>query len=132
LKDQLLINKAIEAMDLAYAPYSKFRVGAALLVKSGKIYTGCNIENAAYPATCCAERVAIFSAIASGEKEFIELAVVADSPEPITPCGICRQVMGEFFEKETIIHMANMKSNKMSLTLQELLPFSFNSKQLNK
>lgn len=119
-------------MDLAYAPYSKFRVGAALLVKSGKIYTGCNIENAAYPATCCAERVAIFSAIASGEKEFIELAVVADSPEPITPCGICRQVMGEFFEKETIIHMANMKSNKMSLTLQELLPFSFNSKQLNK
>lgn len=131
MKEQL-IHKAIEARQLAYAPYSKFQVGAALLAASGEIYTGCNIENAAYPATCCAERVAIFNALASGEKALLELAVVADSPEPVTPCGTCRQVMGEFFEKEAVIHMSNMNHHTMSLKLEELLPYTFNAQQLNK
>ena len=131
MKEQL-IHKAIEARQLAYAPYSNFQVGAALLAASGEIYTGCNIENAAYPATCCAERVAIFNALASGEKALLELAVVADSPEPVTPCGTCRQVMGEFFEKKALIHMSNMNHHTMSLKLEELLPYTFNAKQLDK
>lgn len=95
MKEKLL-EEAIQIRSRAYVPYSQFPVGAALLTSSGKIYTGCNIENAAYPSTCCAERVAIFKAISDGETEFEEMAVAADTKRPVPPCGTCRQVMSEF------------------------------------
>ncbi|WP_087971497.1 cytidine deaminase [Oceanobacillus rekensis] len=120
-----LIEEAINIMDNAYAPYSKFKVGAALLTKSGKVYTGCNIENAAYPVSCCAERVAIFKAISEGETKFQELAVAADSSRPVPPCGSCRQVMSEFFSKTMYIHLTNLNKETKSFTMEELLPFSF-------
>lgn len=120
-----LIEKAKKIRDQAYAPYSNFYVGAALLANSGKIYTGCNIENAAFSNTCCAERVAIFKAISSGERNFTAIAVVADSPRPVPPCGSCRQVMSEFFSEDTHILLANLKGESITFTMKDLLPFSF-------
>ncbi|MUK87302.1 cytidine deaminase [Ornithinibacillus sp. L9] len=120
-----LIEEAKKIREQAYVPYSKFPVGAALLTKSGKVYTGCNIENAAYPVTCCAERVAIFKAIADGEKEFTEMAVVANTERPVPPCGSCRQVMAEFFNSEMFIHLTNLKDDVKSVKMKDLLPFSF-------
>ncbi|WP_010650607.1 cytidine deaminase [Oceanobacillus massiliensis] len=120
-----LVEAALKIREQAYVPYSKFQVGAALLTKSGKVYTGCNIENAAYPVTCCAERVAIFKAISEGETEFQELAVAADSARPVPPCGSCRQVMSEFFPKTMNIHLTNLKNETKTFTMEELLPFSF-------
>ncbi|MRH42444.1 cytidine deaminase [Aquibacillus halophilus] len=125
-----LLEKAKEIRTKAYTPYSKFKVGAALLTKSGKIYQGCNIENAAYPVSCCAERVAIFSAIANGEMDFEELAVVADTKRPVPPCGSCRQVMSEFFDKDMKIHTSNLTNDVKTMTMDELLPFSFNQNDL--
>lgn len=127
-----LINLAIEAREMAYTPYSKFNVGAALRTKSGKVYTGCNIENAAYPVTLCAERVAIFKAISEGEKEFEALAVVADTNRPVPPCGSCRQVMSEFFTEDTEIYITNLQLNTKQTTMEEILPFSFQSDDMNK
>lgn len=129
MKEQL-IKAAKEARENAYVPYSKFLVGAALLSKSEKIYTGCNIENASYSLTCCAERVAIFQAILNGEKQFKEMAIIADTNRPIPPCGSCRQVMNEFFDPHVIIHMANLKGDIYSISMKALLPFSFNEKDL--
>ncbi|PAV29461.1 cytidine deaminase [Virgibacillus profundi] len=120
-----LINEAIKIRDKAYVPYSKFPVGAALLTESGKIYTGCNIENAAYPVTCCAERVAIFKAIADGETKFSEMAVAADTKRPVPPCGSCRQVMSEFFQSDMTIHLTNLKLDIKTISMENLLPFSF-------
>lgn len=126
-----LIQKAKEARELAYAPYSNFSVGAAVLTSSGNVYTGCNIENAAYPATCCAERTAIFSAIANGEQQFSALAVAANTEKPVSPCGSCRQVMSEFFEPNTPVTMANLKGDSITFSISELLPLSFGAKQLS-
>lgn len=120
-----LIEEAIQIRNKAYVPYSKFAVGAALLTKSGKLYTGCNIENAAYPVSCCAERVAIFKAIADGEKNFEEMAVVADTNRPVPPCGSCRQVMSEFFDQTMNIHLTNLSKKTKTISMEELLPFSF-------
>ncbi|WP_163969825.1 cytidine deaminase [Oceanobacillus halotolerans] len=128
-KDQL-IEEAIGIRNRAYVPYSKFPVGAALRTKSGKVYTGCNIENAAYPVGCCAERVAIFKAISEGETEFEELAVAADTQRPVPPCGSCRQVMSEFFDRDTKIHLTNLQNNIKSIVMEELLPFSFQPSDL--
>jgi len=125
LADMNLINEAKTIRDRAYVPYSKFPVGAALKTKSGKVYTGCNIENAAYPVSCCAERVAIFKAISEGETEFVDMAVVADTDRPVPPCGSCRQVMSEFFNKSMPIYLTNLNGNTKTLTMNELLPFSF-------
>ncbi|GAA0480810.1 cytidine deaminase [Salinibacillus aidingensis] len=127
---QTLINYAKEIWNQAYVPYSHFNVGAALLTKDGKVFKGCNIENAAYPVSCCAERVAIFKAISEGETEFSQLAVIADSDRPVPPCGSCRQVMSEFFEPDMEVIVTNMKGDVKSMTVEELLPFSFTSEDL--
>jgi len=123
---QTLINKAMEVRNRAYAPYSQFKVGAALLSNSNTIYTGCNIENSSYSLTCCAERVAIFNAVANGENEFKSLVVVADTLEPVSPCGACRQVMSEFFTEETKVYLMNNSNDIRCVTIKELLPYSFN------
>ena len=120
---QELLNAALSAWERAYTPYSKFLVGAAVLAKSGKIYTGCNIENASYGLTLCAERNALFSAVGAGEREFIALCVVGDTEAPISPCGACRQVMAEF--KVPCIILANLKDDVKEYTLEELLPYGF-------
>lgn len=124
MKEQL-INVATEARESAYTPYSKFAVGAALLTKTDKVYTGCNIENASYGLTCCAERVAIFKAISEAQTEFKALAIIGNTDSPISPCGACRQVMVEFFEKDVAIYLANLKGDIITTTIEELLPFSF-------
>jgi len=124
MKDSELIKKAKRARERAYAPYSEFKVGAALLVKSGKVYTGANVENATFGLTVCAERVAVFKAVANGEKDFVKIAVVADKPDPVTPCGACRQVLSEFSSDLKII-CANLEGKTERYTLRELLPEAF-------
>ncbi|WP_173916336.1 cytidine deaminase [Halobacillus sp. Marseille-Q1614] len=125
-----LIEEAKNIREKAYTPYSKFKVGAALLTKDGQLFTGCNIENAAYPVTCCAERVAIFKAISEGHYEFQSIAVVADTQRPVPPCGSCRQVMSEFFEPELEIHLTDLSGTIKTVTMAELLPFSFSQEDL--
>lgn len=120
-----LIEKAKKARNYAYVPYSEFSVGAAVLTTSGIVYTGCNVENAAYPDSCCAERIAIFKAITGGEREFLSMAVVADTDRPIPPCGSCRQVMSEFFDEQMNIYLSNLKGDLKIVSMEELLPFSF-------
>ncbi len=121
-----LIEKAREAMEYAYAPYSNFKVGAALLTESGNIYTGCNIENISFGATNCAERTAVFKAVSEGEKAFKAIAIVSSSGKFTPPCGICRQVLSEFSEDMDII-LADNEDNIKIITLNELIPFSFDS-----
>lgn len=121
--DKELLEAALAARERAYAPYSKFLVGAAVRAISGKIYTGCNIENASYGLTICAERSALFSAVGAGERRFTALCVVGDTEAPISPCGACRQVMAEF--KVPKIILANLKGDVKEYTLDELLPLSF-------
>ena len=123
-----LVSAALEARNRAYAPYSNFRVGAALLKSSGDIVTGCNVENASYGATICAERNAIFSAIADGHTSFEAICIAGDVDEVIVPCGICRQVMVEF-EYDLIVICCN-KDGKIKLyTASELLPYKFKLKK---
>ena len=121
--DRELLEAALVARERAYAPYSKFLVGAAVRAASGKIYTGCNIENASYGLTVCAERNALFSAVGAGEREFTALCVVGDTEAPISPFGACRQVMAEF--KVPRIILANLKGDMKEYTLEELLPYGF-------
>ena len=123
-----LIHKAIAAREFAYAPYSNFCVGAALLTKSGKIYTGCNVENAGYSATNCAERTAFFKAVSEGERDIEALAVVADTDGPCAPCGMCRQAISEF--RIPRILMGNLRGDVREVTLAELLPFAFSEQDL--
>lgn len=125
-----LIDEALRAREFAYVPYSKFKVGAAVLTSTGKIYTGCNVENASYGLCNCAERTAIFKAVSEGEKAFTALAVVADTKKPTAPCGACRQVIVEFNIPKIIL--ANVKGDHMVLSLEELLPYSFTSCDLEK
>jgi cytidine deaminase len=122
---QELIQEAKKGRELAYAPYSKFQVGAALLTKDGKIFRGCNIENAAYSMCNCAERTALFSAYAHGFREFQMLAVIADTDQPVTPCGACRQVISELCPKKMVVVLANLKGEVQELTVEELLPGAF-------
>ncbi len=118
-----LIEKAKEASRKAYAPYSNYKVGAALLTKSGKLYTGCNIENSSYGLTNCAERTAVFKAVSEGEMEFKEMVIYADSPNLPTPCGACRQVLSEFGPELKIIIISNKEQIETSIS--ELLPLGF-------
>lgn len=124
-----LMKIARKARQNAYAPYSHFAVGAALLAESGRVYTGCNIENASYGLTCCAERNAIFAAVGAGERRFKMLAVAADSPEPVAPCGACRQVFAEF--GIPLVVMGNLKEATKTMTAEELLPYGFGQESMN-
>lgn len=127
---QLLIDLANEARRRAYAPYSNYRVGAALRTKTGRVYTGVNVENAAYPTTMCAERVAIFKAVSDGELEFEVISVVTDNGG--SPCGACRQALAEF-GLDTIVLIANGKGELIKeMTVGELLPEAFQPRHLEK
>jgi cytidine deaminase len=125
---QKLIQAAIEMRKQSYSPYSNFAVGAAVLSNDGYIYGGCNIENASYGLTNCAERTAIFNAVSDGKRNISAIAVVADTDRPCSPCGACRQVIGEF--KIPCIIIANLKGEYKTVTLEELLPFSFSNTDL--
>lgn len=121
-----LIEAAIEARGRAYVPYSHFAVGAALITGEGKIYTGCNVENASYGLTCCAERTALFKAVSEGERSFQAIAIVADVSGTCSPCGACRQVLAEFGGDMTV-YMANLSGKWQKATVAELLPGFFNA-----
>lgn len=118
------------ARENAYVPYSKFKVGAAVLTKDGKIYHGCNIENAAYSMTNCAERTAMFKAVSEGVREFASIAVVADTDGPVSPCGACRQVIAEFCEPNMPVYLINLKGDVLETTVAELLPGAFSPEDL--
>lgn len=131
-KDLFILAK--EAMKNSYAPYSQYNVGAALLTKTGDVYKGCNVENASYSATCCAERTALFSAVASGEKEFESICVVGGKNGEITdyamPCGVCRQALAEFCDVDFKIYVGISENDIKKFTLDELLPHSFDKSKL--
>lgn len=135
---KLLIEKAFAAQEFCYTPYSNFDVGAALLCNNGNIYTGCNIENAAYTPTNCAERTAFFKAISEGEKKFTAIAIVgnkhgvkAGEGDFCAPCAVCRQVMAEFCDLETFkVIIAKSTEEYLEYTLGELLPLAFTGKNL--
>ena len=122
-----LVSLALQARENSYSPYSGFKVGAALLTKSGKVYKGCNIENGAFSPTNCAERTAVFTAVCDGQKDFSAIAVVGGADEIkdfCLPCGVCRQVLSEFCDKDFEIYLFNGEEIK-TYTLGELLPLSF-------
>ena len=132
MKPEELIEKAKEARKLSYSPYSHFAVGAALLCKDGSVYVGANIENSSYPLCMCAERNALYNAKMHGVKkeDMVALALSADTDEPCSPCGACRQVISEIFPKNAPIYMANLKGDVKETTIEELLPFAFSSDDL--
>ena len=124
-----LIEMAKEAMSHAYAPYSGYKVGAALLCADGTVYQGCNVENASYGATNCAERTAVFKAVSEGYRKFTRIAIAATKEQFCPPCGVCRQVLQEFAPDLEVI-LVNCKGETMELTLKELLPYGFDSNNL--
>lgn len=138
MDDKELIREAYKAQTYSYSPYSGFQVGAALLGKSGRVYTGCNIENASYSPTNCAERTAFFKAVSVGEKEFEKIVIVGNkkgaSPEErdyCAPCGVCRQVMAEFCNpKEFKVLLAKSETDYRTYRLEELFPFGFSKEDL--
>ena len=136
MKMEQLVEIAYEAREMSYAPYSQFKVGAALLAKSGKIYKGCNIENVAYTPTNCAERTAFFKAVSEGEREFVAIAIVGGKEEEenltfCAPCGVCRQVMMEFCDpKEFQIILGRGNKEYKIYLLDELLPLGFGPENL--
>jgi cytidine deaminase len=125
-----LAEAAIAARELAYAPYSHFQVGAAVLTASGQIFRGANIENAAYPMTICAERVAIFNAYAAGEREIVALAVVTPTDDVASPCGACRQVIFELAPRSAVL-LLNRQGERRLTSPQALLPHGFGAAQLD-
>lgn len=126
--DKKLLAEAKRVREFAYCPYSNFAVGAAVLGASGEIYGGCNVENASYSVTNCAERTAIYNAISSGEEDILALAVVAESAQPVPPCGACRQVIAEM--RIPHILMANLAGDVKEMTLSELLPDAFSREDI--
>ena len=127
-----LVETAIQARELSYSPYSKFKVGAALLCKDGKVFKGANIENSSYPLCMCAERNALYHALMNGytKNDFVALAIVANTPEVCTPCGACRQVISELFPKDGVIVLANLKGAYQETNIEELLPLAFSGDDL--
>ena len=132
MKKNDLLVEANKAREFAYVPYSKFKVGAALLSKDGHVFHGCNIENAAYSMTNCAERTALFKAYSEGVKQFDSLVVVADTEGPVSPCGACRQVISELCDAEMEVVLTNLKGDILKLKVKDLLPGAFSPKDLNK
>jgi cytidine deaminase len=132
MKPEELIELARSAREKAYVPYSRFGVGAALLAENGEVYQGCNIENAAYPVTNCAERTAIFKAISDGVRKFKAIAVIADCPRPVPPCGSCRQVLAEFCSQDMPVYLSNLSGDYIRTTVGELLPGAFNANDMEK
>lgn len=130
MNETQLIAQAIAARNAAYVPYSKFPVGAAVLGTSGKVYLGCNIENAAYSLCNCAERTALFKAVSEGEHSFTAIAVVADTPGPVSPCGACRQVLAELCPADMPVILANLKQEVSVTSVQTLLPGAFTKEDL--
>ena len=126
-----LVTAARQAREHAMAPYSHFKVGAALETADGVIITGCNVENASYGLTVCAERVAMFKALSEGHRHFIRLAVVADTEAPTSPCGACRQVLWEFGPEIDVV-LANLTTVTGRYRLSELLPHPFNGRRLDR
>lgn len=126
---EALCETAREMLKMAYIPYSRFPVGAALECADGTVYTGCNIENAAYGPSVCAERVAVFKAVSEGRRRFVRLAVAADTRDFCAPCGVCRQVLQEFAPELEVI-LVNREGKTLELTLPDLLPYSFGSSTL--
>ena len=131
MNKEQLIQEAKAAREKAYVPYSKCQVGAALLTKDGKVYHGCNIENAAYSMCNCAERTALFKAYSEGDKEFSMIAVVADTARPVPPCGACRQVISELCSKDMRVVLTNLKGDVEELSVAELLPGAFSPEDLH-
>ncbi|KXT76630.1 cytidine deaminase [Streptococcus sp. DD12] len=120
-----LISQAKTAASFAYVPYSNFPVGASLLTKDGQVYRGCNIENASFGLTNCAERTAIFNAVAQGKREFAQLVIFGNTDQPIAPCGACRQVMSEFMSSDTPVVLVGRDENERHTTVGQLLPYAF-------
>lgn len=130
MKDKL-IKMAIEAREKAYCPYSNFKVGAAVLFEDGNIYTGCNVENASFGATNCAERTAIFSAVANGGRTLEAIALIGDTQNYTYPCGMCRQVMVEFAKNDDMkIYIVKSENDYIETTIGEIMPGAFSSKDL--
>lgn len=127
-----LVCKAIEARDLSYSPYSKFAVGAAILTSDGEVYLGTNIENASYGLAMCAERNALYNAYCHGvtQEDIEALAIVANTKLPVSPCGACRQVISELFPSDKPIFLASLKGDIKETSVEELLPYSFDSEDL--
>lgn len=121
----LLIDEAIEAREKAYAPYSKFKVGAVVVDEKGNHYSGANVENASYGLSNCGERSAIFAAVSKGMKKIKIVCVVADTTGPVSPCGACRQVIKEFADEKTVIILGNLKRDYKIMDMEELLPYGF-------
>ena len=132
LSPEELLDKAKQARALSYSPYSHFAVGAALECADGSVFCGANIENASFPLSMCAERNAIYHALMRGKKKegFVSLAIVADTDEPCSPCGACRQVLWELFPLDAPIYLGNLKNEIKHVTAKELLPFAFNGEDL--
>ena len=127
MKKEELVKKAVEARELSYSPYSRFKVGAVVLTKDGQVFAGANIENSSYPLCMCAERNALYNAMMHGYKkdDFEALALAADTEGPCSPCGACRQVISELFPSDKPIYMANIKGDIQETNVSELLPFAF-------
>ena len=127
-----LTEAAISAMNNAYVPYSHFKVGAALLLKDGRVILGCNIENASYGLCNCAERTALFKAYSEGitKDEIVAMSIAGATDNPISPCGACRQVMAELLHKNTPVYLTNLKGDVKETTVEELLPYSFSGSDL--
>lgn len=130
VSDKSLTIIANEMLEMAYVPYSKFPVGAALLTKDGKIFSGCNIENASFSLTNCAERTAIFKAVSEGVRDFEKLIVTANTTGPVSPCGACRQVIAEFCEPGMPVILTNKTGDVFETTVAELLPGAFTEEDM--
>ena len=132
MKKEELVKKAVDARELSYSPYSRFKVGAALLTKDGQVFVGANIENSSYPLCMCAERNALYNAMIHGYKkdDFEALALAADTEKPCSPCGACRQVINELFPSDKPIYMANIKGDIQETSVPKLLPFAFSEDDL--
>ncbi|MFP7295638.1 cytidine deaminase [Neobacillus niacini] len=130
MDEKQLLEEAAKAREFAYVPYSNFQVGAALAAKNGKVFHGCNIENASYGMTNCAERTALFNAYSEGVTQFDTLVVVADTEGPVSPCGACRQVISELCDSEMEVVLTNLKGDIQRILVKDLLPGAFSPEDL--